>query len=70
MKDAKTKDELRDELRKAILAVAEAAAELAVIRVREDAGPYETDYAYMAVSRSSDKLDEALAAIFGGENHG
>lgn len=65
MKDAKT----RDELRNAILAAAEAAAELAVIRM-QDAGPYETDCAYMAVSRSSDKLDEALAAIFGGENHG
>lgn len=68
MKDAKTKDELRDELRDAILAVAEAAAELAVVRV-QDAGPYETDCAYMAVSRSSDKLDEALAAVFGDENH-
>lgn len=65
MKDAKT----RDELRNAILAVAEAAAELAAIRM-QDAGPYETDCAYMAVSRSSDKLDEALASIFGGENHG
>ena len=65
MKDAKT----RDELRNAILAVAEAAAELAVVRM-QDAGPYETDCAYMAVSRSSDKLDEALAAIFGDENHG
>ena len=65
MKDAKT----RDELRNAILAVAEAAAELAVVRM-QDAGPYETDCAYMAVSRSSDKLDEALAAIFGGENNG
>ena len=65
MKDAKT----RDELRNAILAVAEAAAELAVVRM-QDAGPYETDCAYMAVSRSSDKLDEALAAIFWGENHG
>lgn len=65
MKDAKT----RDELRNAILAVAEAAAELAVVRM-QDAGPYETDCANMAVSRSSDKLDEALAAIFGGENHG
>ena len=59
----------RDELRNAILAVAEAAAELAVVRM-QDAGPYETDCAYMAVSRSSDKLDEALAAVFGGENHG
>lgn len=69
MKDAKTKDELRDELRDAILAVADAAAELAVISL-QDAGPYETDCAYMAVSRSSDKLDEALAAIFGDENNG
>lgn len=69
MKDAKTRDELRDELRDAILAVAEAAAELAVIRI-QDAEPYETDCAYMAVSSSSDKLDEALTAIFGDENHG
>lgn len=64
-----TKAEHRAALVAAIVDVAEAAAELAVIRM-QDAGPYETDCAYMAVSRSSDKLDEALAAIFGGENHG
>jgi hypothetical protein len=64
-----TKAEHRAALVAAIVDVAAAAAELAVIRI-QDAGPYETDCAFMAVSRSSDKLDEALAAIFGDENNG
>lgn len=60
----KTKEK-RTALLDAILAVAEASAELAVTRADQDAGYYETDCAYMSVSRASEQLEKALDDIFG-----
>lgn len=60
----------RAELHEAICDVAQAAAELAVIKADSEASYDETDHAYMYVSAASSRLEKALDCIFGGENHG
>lgn len=60
-----TKAEQKSALREAILAVANAAAELAVYRNSDDESYECAEYAQSELYRAEDKLDDALVLIFG-----